>query len=94
MHSVSPLVSPVSELSIPAVSARGVKAAREFEATLIASLFESMEKTFATVPGEDQLAGADDYNYMGTHALAEGIAARGGFGIARLLTPNLYPTQK
>jgi len=94
MHSVSAFVSPASELSRPAVSPRGVKAAREFEATLIASLLESMEKTFATVPGEDQLAGADDYNYMGTHALADGIAARGGFGIAKLLTPHLSPTRK
>ena len=41
-----------------------------------------MEKTFATLPGESTISGADDYNYLGTRALAEGLAARGGFGIA------------
>ena len=44
---------------------RSAKGAREFEANLIASLLESMEKTFATLPGESTLPGADDYNYLG-----------------------------
>lgn len=73
--------------STPVVPPRGTKAALEFEANLIASLLASMEKTFATVPGAD-LAGADDYNYLGTQALATGVAARGGFGIAHLITQD------
>jgi Rod binding domain-containing protein len=68
---------------------RGAKAAREFEANLIASLLESMEKAFATLPGESTLPGADDYNYLGTQALAEGLAARGGFGIAAMISRHL-----
>jgi Rod binding domain-containing protein len=68
---------------------RGAKAAREFEASLIGSLLESMEKTFATLPGEDTIPGADNYNYLGTQALAEGIAARGGFGIAAMISRHL-----
>jgi Rod binding domain-containing protein len=68
---------------------RGAKAAREFEASLIGSLLESMEKTFATLPGEDTIPGADNYNYLGTQALAEGIAARGGFGIATMISRHL-----
>ena len=68
---------------------RGVRAAREFEASLIASLLESLEKTFASVPGDPPLAGSDDYNYLGTLALASGVAARGGFGIAALIARSL-----
>jgi len=68
---------------------RGAKAAREFEARLIGSLLESLEKTFATLPGENTIAGADDYNYLGTQALAEGLAARGGFGIAAMISRHL-----
>jgi len=94
MQILPALVSRPPDLTVPVVASKGVKAAREFEATLIASLLESLEKTFASVPGEDQLAGADDYNYLSTHALANGIAAHGGFGIARMLTPHLDPAPK
>ncbi len=81
------LLSP--ELATRTAAPRSAHAAREFEATLIASLLASLEKTFATVPGESGLAGDDDYNYLGTQALAEGIAARGGFGIAEMIRQHL-----
>jgi hypothetical protein len=68
---------------------KGEKAAREFEAQLIGTVLESLEKTFATLPGEDAIAGQDDYNYLGTQALATGLAAGGGFGIARLISEHL-----
>lgn len=64
---------------------RGAKAAREFEAQLIGSVLESMEKTFAALPGENAMAGEDDYNYLGTHALATAVADAGGFGIGNLI---------
>ena len=51
---------------------RGPKAARDFEASLIGSLLESREKTFAALPGESTLSGTDEYNYRATRALAEG----------------------
>ena len=70
-------------------AARGAKAAREFEANLIGSLLESLEKTFAALPGSDDLPGTDDYNYLGTRALAEGMADRGGFGIAAMIAQYL-----
>jgi Rod binding domain-containing protein len=77
------------ELATPPLSlGRGAKAAREFEAHLLGSMLESMEKTFATVPGED-MPGADNYNYLGTQALSEALAAKGGFGIAAMITRNL-----
>ena len=74
-----PLATPVTR------PGKGAKAACEFEAQLIGSLLESMEKTFSAVPGQDAMAGSDDYNYLGTRALAQAIAARGGFGIAAML---------
>ena len=58
----------------PALGA-GPKAAREFEAQLIGTMLESLEKTFAALPGQDAMAGQDDYNSMGTQALASALAA-------------------
>jgi Rod binding domain-containing protein len=68
---------------------KGAKAAREFEAQLIGTVLESLEKTFAAVPGKDAMAGEDDYNYLGTQAMASAIAAGGGFGIAKMITEHL-----
>ncbi len=68
---------------------KGAKAAREFEGQLIGALLESIEKTFAGLPGQDAIAGEDNYNYLGTHALATAIAEAGGFGIAKLITAHL-----
>jgi Rod binding domain-containing protein len=68
---------------------RGAKAAREFEAQLIASLLQSFEKTFASLPGQTDLPGADDYNVLGTQALASAIAEHGGFGIAKMIVEHL-----
>jgi Rod binding domain-containing protein len=72
---------------------QGPKAAREFEAQLIGSVLESFEKTFATLPGQDAMAGEDDYNYLGTQALASAIAAGGGFGIAKMISEHLGITK-
>jgi len=90
MNSIPSSIATLSpNLAIPPTSLRGAKAAREFESSLIASLLESLERTFATVPGEQDIPGADDYNYLGTQALAAGIAAHGGFGIATLISHHL-----
>ena len=80
------------ELTTPAtVKGQGPKAAREFEAQLIGSLLESLEKTFASVPGEDSMPGSDDYNYLGSQALARALAEQGGFGIAAMISAHLPP---
>lgn len=78
-----------ASLSTPVPVPRSLKAARDFEATLIQSLLESLEKTFGTIPGEESFAGADDYNYMGTQALAGALSAHGGFGIADMIAAHL-----
>lgn len=78
------------DLSAPASApTRSVRAAREFEAHLIGSLLQSLEKTFATVPGEKTMPGEDDYNYLGTEALASALAAGAGFGIATMIAKAL-----
>jgi Rod binding domain-containing protein len=68
---------------------RGQKAAREFEAQLIGQMLGSMEKTFANLPGQGEVAGEDNFNDLGTQALAQAIAAGGGFGIAKLIGQHL-----
>jgi len=78
----------VLPLATPAL-AKGQKAAREFEAQLIGTVLESLEKTFAAVPGQRAMAGEDNYNYLGTQALASALSAGGGFGIARMISPHL-----
>jgi Rod binding domain-containing protein len=72
---------------------KGPKAARDFEAQLIGTVLESLEKTFAALPGQDEIAGQDDYNYLGTQALASAVAAKGGFGIARMISSHLEDTK-
>jgi Rod binding domain-containing protein len=68
---------------------KGRKAAREFEAQLIESVLQSFEKTFATLPGQDASPGEDNYNYMGTQALAGAMATGRGFGIAAMISAHL-----
>lgn len=83
------LISISPNLALPSQTFRGARAARDFEAYLIGSLLESLQKTFAGVPGQDSLPGSEDYNYLATRALAEAIADRGGFGIANLIRQHL-----
>ena len=79
--------------TLPAASTpdlrKGRKAAREFEAQLIGTVLESFEKTFATLPGQDEIAGEDNYNYMGTQAMASALAEGGGFGIGQMISAHL-----
>jgi len=84
------LISPLPPESIrPAFHKRDQDAAHQFESSLIASFLESLQRTFANLPGESNLPGADEYSYLGTQALAEGITARGGFGISGLIAKYL-----
>lgn len=67
---------------------KGEKAARDFEAILLSSLMDALQKTFSG-GAEDSSPGASDYRLMGTQALASAIAERGGIGIARLILSHL-----
>jgi len=48
-----------------------------------------MEKTFSTLPGKDDLSGADNYHYLGTQALSAALAQSGGIGLAAMMARNL-----
>ena len=78
-----------AQLVTPAPNSRGVHASRDFEASLIASVLQSAEKTFAALQGEDSFAGSENYDFMATQALAAAITARGGFGIADMISRYL-----
>lgn len=76
----------------PAGKAKAEKAARDFEAVLLGSLLDSLQKTLAGIP-EDGPAGSSNYTVMGTQALATAMAARGGIGIARLILHQWQQTK-
>ncbi len=82
-----------ADLVVPSRSQldRGEQAARAFEAQLVSSVLGSLEKTFASPPGQNTIAGEDNYNYMGTEALAQVLVDAGGFGIARMICAHLGP---
>ena len=71
--------------------AKNEKAARDFEALLLAPALDALQKTFAGTSEGSNAPGADDYRQMGTQALAQAIAARGGIGIACLVLRHLHP---
>jgi len=70
---------------------RNEKAARDFEAMLLTPVLDSLQKTFAGNSEDANAPGASDYRLMGTEALAQSIAARGGIGIAQLILCHLQP---
>ncbi|MGO9862239.1 MAG: hypothetical protein ACLPLR_01400 [Terriglobales bacterium] len=83
---------PLPSASLPSAKAIGKneKAARDFEALLLTPVLDSLEKTFSG--NEDSKSpGASDFRLMGTQALAQAIAVRGGIGIARLVMRHLQP---
>jgi Rod binding domain-containing protein len=67
------------------------KAARDFEALLLTPVLDSLQKTFAGDSEDAKTTGASDYRQMGSQALAQAIADRGGIGIARLVLRHLQP---
>ena len=83
--------APSGDWFTPATRAtsKGTAAAEEFEAHLVGSLLESLEKTFASTGGGSGIPGGDNYNYLGNEALAQVVVKAGGFGIARMLAPHL-----
>lgn len=80
---------------IPTTSSAGKlkaeKAARDFEAVLLGSLLESLQKSFAGTSDSDPAG--NNYAAMGTQALASAMSARGGIGIARLILQQWQHTK-
>lgn len=67
------------------------KAAGEFESILLNQWLEGAESTFGTVPGgdEDEDAGDAQMKSFAVQALAKGITAAGGIGLASLVSKAL-----
>jgi Rod binding domain-containing protein len=71
--------------------AKNEKAARDFEAVLLTPVLDALQKTFSSFGAspDSKAVGASDYRQMGTEALAQSIAARGGIGIAQMILSHL-----
>lgn len=70
-------------------SQKAMHAARQFEAILLNSLLEPLQKAFSSLPGDDDQAGSGEYQSMETQALATGLANAGGLGIASMIAHSL-----
>lgn len=91
-----PTLAVAPQLATPAnlVPPKTEKAAREFEAQLLGSLLESLQKTFAHVPGGEQaFTGQDNYDYLSNQAFATALANKGGFGIADMILKHWESTK-
>ena len=86
-----------TEAASTATSPKLVKAAHEFEAMLLQSWLEKMNKSFAGESGSLDPA-HDTVSSLGTQAVAQALAARGGIGIANMILRQLrqaaQPTQR
>jgi Rod binding domain-containing protein len=76
------------------MAAKIKKAAQDFEAVLLQTLLEPLEKSFSTLPGKDDPSGADNYHYLGTQALASALSRSGGVGLAAMMVRNLLKSGK
>ncbi|GEM_PF-3786020 len=62
------------------------KGAREFESMMVEQIWKGMK----TETGDDSGSG-NSLSDMASHAFAVGVAARGGFGIAKMILHQLAP---
>jgi Rod binding domain-containing protein len=92
---VMPATAQIQTLSAPApTNGRGdigkIKdVAHQFEAVLLTSLLGPLQKSFSSLPGANSEAGSGEYQSLETQALASGLAAAGGLGIANMIVHNL-----
>ncbi len=96
MQSLSAVTVVPPQLATPSLNRRGIQAARDFESSLIASILQTAEETFAGLPGEGSFAGSENYDYLATQALGSAITEHGGFGIATMISRCLaaHPDHK
>ena len=61
------------------------KAAQDFEGILISSWLEEVQKSSLDPSGTSEDAGSETLRSLGTQAVAQALAQRGGLGIARMI---------
>jgi Rod binding domain-containing protein len=70
------------------------KAGKDFESILLGSWLQQAEKTFASVPGEDEDpdadSGKDQFQGIAMQALAGSLTKSGGIGIAKMISQHLH----
>jgi len=69
-------------------------AALEFEAILLSSWWEQMQKSSLTPDDSSKDPGFDTLQSLGTRAMSQALAARGGLGIAQMMIRQLSPALK
>lgn len=69
-------------------------AALEFEAILLSSWWEQMQKSSLTPDESNREPGFDTLQSLGTRAMSLALASRGGLGIAQLMIRQLSPALK
>jgi Rod binding domain-containing protein len=68
------------------------KAASDFESILVTSWLEKMRDAFSLDgKSEDAMPGGDSMTALATQAVAQAMAARGGFGIGKMLYDRMRP---
>ncbi len=88
MTSVSDIpIHPTQNAKVPAPKV--VKAAREFEALLLASILGPLERTFSALPGQETPTGSEAYQSLGMQALSAALAQHGGLGVANMVAKSL-----
>jgi Rod binding domain-containing protein len=65
------------------------QAAQEFEALLLASWLEEVQQGISALNHEEQEPGKNTTQAIGMQAIASGVAARGGLGLAKMLLKHL-----
>ncbi len=68
------------------------KAAQDFEAILIQTLWRSMKESFASSSEQEQDPARKTLEDLSMQAMSTALAASGGLGIARMLIHSLEPT--
>jgi Rod binding domain-containing protein len=61
------------------------KAAQDFEGVLLSSWLEEVQKSSLDSSDAGQAAGSETLRSLGTQAVAQALAERGGLGIARMI---------
>lgn len=88
----TPIRQPSASPASQPTPSKAEKAAHDFEAILLTSLLDGLQKAFTGVSDDDP-SGSGNYALMGTQALASAMAAGGGLGIARLILQQWQHTK-
>jgi hypothetical protein len=70
------------------------KGSQQFAAILVDSWLQEAQQSFATVPGadEDKDAGDDQMMSFGIQSLGNSLAAKGIFGIGKMISQSMHTT--